>query len=85
MPADQVKLSDKKSKNTLDLLVIEETLATAPDAGQQDPAPADPVPVQPEETAPAQGGSPAVPMALAGLALVAVAAALFLISRRRGE
>ena len=32
-----------------------------------------------------EGGGPAVPMALAGLALVAVAAALFLIARRRGE
>lgn len=48
-------------------LVVEEVLTTAPDADQQDPAPADPAPTQPEETAPAQGGSPAVPMALAGL------------------
>ena len=56
-------------------LVLEETLPTAPDSEA----------AEPEETAPAKGGAPAIPLTLGGLALAAVAAAMFFIARRRGE
>lgn len=66
-------------------LVVEETLPAAPDSEPAEPAPVDPAPVEPEETAPVKSGSSALPLALGGLALAAVAAAVFFIARRRGE
>lgn len=66
-------------------LVVEETLPAAPDSEAAESAPAESAPAEPEETAPAKGGVPAIPLTLGGLALAAVAAAVFFIARRRGE
>ena len=66
-------------------LVAEETLPAAPDSEAAESAPVSSAPAEPEGTAPAQGGSPAIPLTLGGLVLVAVAAAVFFIARRRGE
>ena len=66
-------------------LVVEETLPAAPDSEAAESAPAESAPAEPEETAPAKGGAPAIPLTLGGLALAAVAAAVFFIARRRGE
>ena len=66
-------------------LVVEETLPAAPDSEAAESAPAKSTPAEPEETAPAKGGAPAIPLTLGGLALAAVAAAVFFIARRRGE
>lgn len=66
-------------------LVAEETLPAAPDSEAAESAPVSSAPAEPEETVPAQGGSPAIPLTLGGLVLVAVAAAVFFIARRRGE
>lgn len=66
-------------------LVVEETLPAAPDSEAAESAPAESAPAEPEETAPAKGGAPAIPLTLGGLALAAVAAAVFSIARRRGE
>lgn len=66
-------------------LVVEETLPAAPDSQAAESAPAESAPAEPEETAPAKGGAPAIPLTLGGLALAAVAAAVFFIARRRGE
>ena len=66
-------------------LVLEETLPAAPDSEAAESAPAESAPAEPEETAPAKGGAPAIPLTLGGLALAAVAAAVFFIARRRGE
>lgn len=66
-------------------LVLEETLPAAPGSEAAESAPAESAPAEPEETAPAKGGAPAIPLTLGGLALAAVAAAVFFIARRRGE
>lgn len=66
-------------------LVVEETLPAVPDSEAAESAPAESAPAEPEETAPAKGGAPAIPLTLGGLALAAVAAAVFFIARRRGE